>query len=93
MEKAARSLKAKGILERACGRKLTNNIITPADKVEIMEYLLACPVSEMSGYNDPSMPSFIVECAVMLLNNQIREYMGVLSICRHMAREDTFTQK
>ena len=53
-----------------------------------MEYLLQCPADEMIEYNKNTMPTFIVECAMMLINNQIVDYMAVLEACRKMARED-----
>ena len=79
---------AKGILRQLSGKTIEANIIKAVDKVVIMEYMLQCPAEEMIEYNNNSMPTFIVECAMMLINNQIVDYMSVLEICRRMARED-----
>ena len=79
---------AKGILKRLSGKVIEANIIKAIDKVAIMEYLLQCPAEEMMDYNKNTMPTFIVECAMMLINNQIVDYMTVLEACRKMARED-----
>ena len=79
---------AKGILKRLSGKVIEANIIKAIDKVAIMEYLLQCPAEEMMDYNKNTMPTFIVECALMLINNQIVDYMTVLEACRKMARED-----
>lgn len=79
---------AKGILKRLSGKVIEANIIKAIDKVTIMEYLLQCPAEEMMDYNKNTMPTFIVECALMLINNQIVDYMTVLEACRKMARED-----
>ena len=79
---------AKGILRQLSGKAIESNIIKAVDKVLIMEYLLQCPADEMIEYNKNTMPTFIVECAMMLINNQIVDYMAVLEACRKMARED-----
>ena len=79
---------AKGILKRLSGKVIEANIIKAIDKVTIMEYLLQCPRQEMMDYDKGEMPTFIVECATMLINNRIVDYMAVLETCRKMARED-----
>ena len=79
---------AKGILRQLSGKMIESNIIKAVDKVVIMEYLLQCPAEEVIEYNKNTMPTFIVECAMMLINNQIVDYMTVLEACRKMARED-----
>ena len=79
---------AKGILRQLSGKTIESNIIKAVDKVVIMEYLLQCPAEEVIEYNKNTMPTFIVECAMMLINNQIVDYMTVLETCRKMAREE-----
>lgn len=79
---------AKGVLRQLSGKTIESNIIKAVDKVVIMEYLLQCPAEEVIEYNKNAMPTFIVECAMMLINNQIVDYMSVLETCRKMARED-----
>lgn len=79
---------AKGVLRQLSGKTIESNIIKAVDKVVIMEYLLQCPAEEVIEYNKNTMPTFIVECAMMLINNQIVDYMSVLETCRKMARED-----
>ena len=60
--------------------KILNKQSCPTDR--------SIPAEEMIEYNKNNMPTFIVECAMMLINNQIVDYMTVLETCRKMARED-----
>ena len=78
----------KGIMERVTGKKMESNILPAAHKVLIMEYLLSCPISEIAKYNDISLPTFIYECATLLNEDRIGEYITILNQCRTMARED-----
>lgn len=83
---------AKGILKDACGKDIERNLISAIDKVDIMEYLLSCSMDEVIGYNRNQYPSFIVSCALLLANNHLKEYMGVLEKCRRIAKKDNFMQ-
>lgn len=93
MAKYERRLTAKGILAKASGNDVDRNHISAPDKVAIMEYLFSCPMVEVIGYNDNTLPAFIVECALLLINNQLREYFDVLEACRKLAKEDNFMGK
>lgn len=88
-----RRLTAKGVLEKVCGNDVDRNHISPVDKVAIMEYLFSCPMGEVVRYNDNDLPSFIVSCALLLINSQLKEYMEVLRVCREIAKEDNFMAK
>ena len=83
----------KGILERVTGKKLESNVLPAAHKVLIMEYLLSCPIKEIEKYKDITYPAFIFECATLLIDDRIGEYMTILCQCRTMAREDTNINK
>lgn len=87
----SRRITTKGVLEKVTGKRLKNNLLSAKDKVEIMEYLLQCQTAEMIGYNDNTYPTFIVECALLLIDNKFSEYMAILDKCRQMAREDGLT--
>lgn len=78
----------KGILEKVTGKKLDNNILPAAHKVQIMEYLLSCPTKEVMKYKEIEYPTFIFECATLLCEDKMGEYMEVLCHCRAMAKED-----
>lgn len=93
MAKYERRLTAKGILAKASGNDIDRNHISPVDKVSIMEYLLSCPMNEVIGYNDNDMPAFVVECALLLINNQLTAYTDNLQRYRKMAKEDNFMSK
>ena len=83
----------KGIMERVTGKKLESNVLPAAHKVLIMEYLLSCPTKEMTKYKEMEYPTFINECATLLCNGRLGEYIGVLDQCRAMAREDANNAK
>ena len=83
----------KGILERVTGKKLESNVLPASHKVLIMEYLLSCPTKEMTKYKDIEYPTFINECAILLCNGRLGEYIGVLNQCREMAKVDTENAK
>lgn len=83
----------KGILEKVTGKKLESNILPAAHKVLIMEYLLSCPTKEVMKYKEIEYPTFIFECATLLCDDKMGEYMEVLSRCRVMAKEDEQTLK
>lgn len=93
MAKYERRQTAKGILVKACGKDVDRNHISAPDKVAIMEYLFSCPMDEVISYNSNDLPSFIVECALLLINNQLKEYFDVLNACRKIAKEDNFMPK
>lgn len=78
----------KGILERVTGKKLESNVLPAAHKVLIMEYLLSCPTKEMTKYKELEYPTFIYDCALLLCNGKLDEYISALNQCRAMARED-----
>lgn len=88
-----RRLSAKGLLSKTSGNDIDRNHISPVDKVTIMEYLLSCPMDEVIGYNDNSMPAFVVECALLLINNELTAYTDNLMRYRQMAKEDNFMSK
>ena len=88
MKERNRRTTPKGILERVTGKKLENNILPASHKVLIMEYLLSCSTKEMIKYKELEYPTFINECAMLLFNGKLGEYISVLSQCRAMARED-----
>lgn len=79
---------AKGILAKVCGKDIDRNHISPVDKVAIMEYLFSCPMNEVISYNDNKLPSFVVACALLLINGELKQYIEILSACRQMAKED-----
>lgn len=83
----------KGILERVTGKKLENNILPASHKVLIMEYLLSCPMKEIQKYNDIEYPAFISECATLLYNDRLNEYISILHQCRQMEREDEANER
>ena len=83
----------KGILERVTGKKLESNVLPASHKVLIMEYLLSCSTKEIEQYKDITYPTFIFECATLLSDDRIGEYMTILCQCRTMAREDTNINK
>lgn len=87
MEKRKRAIRIKTQIEQMTGKKITD-MLPAKDKVAIMEYLLQCPTLEMVGYNNNKYPTFLVECALMLINNKIDTYFSVLEYCRKMMRED-----
>ena len=78
---------AKGILRQLSGKTIESNIIKAVDKVVIMEYLLQCPAEEVIEYNKNTMPTLVVECAIMVITSQIADYMAVIEACSKMARE------
>ena len=93
MSERNRRTTPKGIMERVTGKKLENNVLPAFHKVLIMEYLLSCPVKEIVKYKDIEYPTFIFECATLLNDDRMGEYMNVLEQCRIMAREDALKEK
>lgn len=75
-------------MERVSGKKLESNVLPASHKVQIMEYLLSCSVRELNKYKDIDHPTFIYECAALLIDDRMEEYLNVLTRCRAMARED-----
>ena len=93
MSAKERRLTAKGLLAKTSGKDIERNHISPVDKVAIMEYLLSCPMDEVIGYNDNSMPAFVVECDNLQINNELTAYTDNLIRYRQMAKEDNFMPK
>ena len=78
----------KCMLEKATGKSLNIEMMPAAHKVQIIEYLLSCPASELNEYQHGEWPNFIYEAAKMLIDSRLNELMQVLALCRQMARED-----
>ena len=78
----------KGMLEKAVGKNLAVCMLPASHKVQIMEHLLSCPASELNNYQTSEWANFIYECAHMLIDGRMLEYMQCLNLCRQMARED-----
>ena len=81
------------MLEKVSGRKIDPNLLPAIHKVQILEYLLTCPASELSDYQSSDCPNFIYEAAKLLLDSRLPEFINVLSLCRIMAREDALNTK
>jgi len=88
-----RRLTPKGLLEKMVGRKIDPNLLPAIHKVQIMEFLLTCPASELTEYQGSENPSFICQCADMLREGRMLEFTQVLNLCRIMAREDALNAK
>ena len=83
----------KGILEKMAGRKVEHNLLPAIHKVQILEYLLTCPASELNKYQQGDCPEFIYESAKLLIDGKLLDFIGVLNLCRIMAREDALNAK
>lgn len=83
----------KGILEKMAGIKIDPNLLPAIHKVQIMEYLLTCPASELTDYQTPDCPNFIYEAAKLLIDSRLPDFISVLNLCRQMAREDALNAK
>lgn len=83
----------KGIMERLSGKKLESNVLPASHKVLIMEYLLSCPMKEVQKYSDIEYPTFITECASLLYNDRMSDFINILALCRNMAREDEANER
>ena len=78
----------KCMLEKAVGKNLSVCMLPALHKVQIMEHLLSCPASELNRYQTGEWPNFIYECAHMLIDGRMLEYMQCLAICRQMSKEE-----
>jgi len=88
-----RRITPKGVLEKMAGRKVEPNLLPAIHKVQIMEYLLTCPASELNDYQTPDCPDFIYEAAKLLIDSRLPDFISVLNQCRIMAREDALNAK
>ena len=93
MAERNRRFTPKGLLEKMAGRKVDPNLMPAIHKVQIMEYLLTCPASELSDYQTPDCPNFIYESAKLLIDSRLPDFISVLNQCRIMAREDALNAK
>jgi len=93
MAEKNRRITPKGLLVKMVGRKIDPNILPAIHKVQIMEYLLTCPISQLVEYRESNIPTFIHVSAKMLVEGRIPDYMSVLNQCRIMAREDALNAK
>ena len=67
----------------------TKKLLSPREKVEIMEQFLMMPASKiMNLQQDGRNPSFVQQIAKLLYNNNLGEYFDVLKMCRDMAAEE-----
>lgn len=88
-----RRVTPKGILEKMAGRKIDPNLLPATHKVQILEYLLTCPASELNDYQAADSPNFIYESAKLLIDSRLPDFINVLNQCRIMAREDALNAK
>lgn len=79
----SRSSTVKSQLESRAGKQL-RNLLPDKDKVQIMEFLLQCPYGELQSYRNAQLPTFVVECVLMLQEERLEEYMKILSLCRSL---------
>lgn len=67
----------------------TKKLLSPREKVEIMEQFLMMPASQIvTLQQDGRKSSFVQQIAKLLYNNNLGEYFNVLKICREMAAEE-----
>ena len=67
----------------------TKKLLSPREKVEIMEQFLMMPACEVVKLQqDGRKPTFVQQIAKLLYNNNLGEYFDVLKICRDMAAEE-----
>lgn len=90
--KRKRQIKTKTLVQQMSGKKIAN-LLPAQDKVDIMEYLLQCPASELHAYVEKRYPIFITECAMLLAEKRIGDYIALLRQCRAMATEDVHSTK
>ena len=88
-----RRVTPKGVMEKVSGRKIDSNLLPALHKVQILEYLLTCPASELDKYQTPDTPNFIYEAAKLLLDSRLPDFIAILNDCRTMAREDAINAK
>ena len=67
----------------------TKKLLSPREKVEIMEQFLMMPASQIvTLQQDGRKPTFVQQIAKLLYNNNLGEYFDVLKMCRDMAEEE-----
>ena len=67
----------------------TKKLLSPSEKVEIMEQFLMMPASQIvTLQQDRRKSSFVQQIAKLLYNNNLGEYFSVLKMCRDMAAEE-----
>ena len=67
----------------------TKKLLSPREKVEIMEQFLMMPASQIvTLQQDGRKSSFVQQIAKLLYNNNLGEYFNVLKMCREMAAEE-----
>ena len=67
----------------------TKKLLSPREKVEIMEQFLMMPASQIvTLQQDGRKPTFVQQIAKLLYNNNLGEYFDVLKMCRDMAAEE-----
>lgn len=67
----------------------TKKLLSPREKVEIMEQFLMMPASQIvTLQQDGRKSSFVQQIAKLLYNNNLGEYFSVLKMCRDMAAEE-----
>ena len=67
----------------------TKKLLSPREKVEIMEQFLMMPAYEVVKLQqDVSKPTFVQQIAKLLYNNNLGEYFDVLKMCRDMAAKE-----
>ena len=67
----------------------TKKLLSPREKVEIMEQFLMMPASQIvTLQQDGRKSSFVHQIAKLLYNNNLGEYFNVLKMCRDMAAEE-----
>ncbi len=64
-------------------------LLTPKDKVDIMEQFLMMPMGRIVELQqDGKQPAFVQQLARLLYNNNLGEYFDVLKMCREMAEKN-----
>lgn len=67
----------------------TKKLLSPREKVEIMEQFLMMPAYEVVKLQkDGRKPTFVQQIAKLLYNNNLGEYFDILKMCRDMAAEE-----
>lgn len=67
----------------------TKKLLSPREKVEIMEQFLMMPAYEVVKLQqDGHKPTFVQQIAKLLYNNNLGEYFDILKMCRDMAAEE-----
>ena len=67
----------------------TKKLLSPREKVEIMEQFLMMPASQIvTLQQDGRKSSFVQQIAKLLYNNNLGEYFDVLKMCRDMAAKE-----